>query len=93
MTFRILWAINLVLAAIIGWFFVAGLVDGSVFSFNSDIWFVILFAVGAVLLSAYMLRVTGYARLAYLPLLALAVPGALYGVFWIAVIFSGTTWN
>lgn len=93
MIFDILWIFDLVLAAIVGYFFIAGIANRSISDFNAGIWFVILASVGGILLGAHLLHGAGYTALACVTLSILAAPGALYGVFLLAVIFSGTKWN
>lgn len=93
MIFNVLWVFDLVLAAIIGYFFIAGLANRSISDFNAGIWFVILISVSGILVSAHLLHSAGYTAWACVPLLILATPGALYGVFLLAVILSGTKWN
>jgi hypothetical protein len=93
MTFRILWGVDAAVALVIAYFFVAGLADGSVSSFNMGLWLTILFGAGAILLGGPLLRAAGHPRLASLVLAVLAVPGLLYGFFLAVVILTGTPWN
>jgi hypothetical protein len=93
MTFRVLLAVDAAIALVIAYFFLAGLADGSVSSFNIGLWLVILFGTGAILIGGYLLRAAGHAWLANIVLAVLAVPGLLYGFFLAVVILTGTPWN
>jgi len=93
MWFRVLLGLDIVAAAIIVYFFLVGLVDGSVSSFNMGLWLAILLGVGAVVGGGIALRRNGHARLANLVLLVLAIPTFLYGLFILVVVFSGARWN
>jgi hypothetical protein len=93
MLFRVLFALDLLIAGIVVFFFVWGLTDGSVSSFNMGLWMTILAGLAAVLGVGYALRSAGRTALANLVLLVLTVPGALYGLFILLVVFSGVRWN
>jgi hypothetical protein len=92
-TFWALWAIDALIGVIALFFFVAGLADGSVSSFNMGIWMAILAALAVVVGGSLGLRALGRPGLGSMLLLVLAVPGVLYAVFLLAVIMSGTSWN
>jgi hypothetical protein len=93
MLFKALFAIDLLIAAIVIFFFFWGLSDGTVSSFNITLWLTILFSLAAIVGGGYALRSAGRTVLANLVLLVLAIPGALYGFFLLLVIFSGARWN
>lgn len=93
MFFRVLFVLDLLIAGIVVFFFFWGLTDGSVSSFNMGLWMTVLVVLAAVLGVGYALRSAGRTALANLVLLALAVPGALYGLFILLVVFSGARWN
>jgi hypothetical protein len=93
MLYRVLVAIDLIVAAVLGYYLLQGLAEGWISSFNAEIWAVIVFAVAAVLLGGHLFRRAGYAGLANAVLALLAVPGVTYGFFLCVVIFSGTSWN
>lgn len=92
-TFSFLWACDALVAAIVLWFFAAGIADGSVSSFNAGIWAAVLAAVGTVVGGSLWLRQAGYVRLGVALLLVLAVPAGIYALFIVAVVVSGTPWN
>ncbi|MCC6946127.1 MAG: hypothetical protein IT539_00025 [Bradyrhizobiaceae bacterium] len=93
MTFKILFGIDLLIAAIVLYFFLIGLADGSVSSFNMGLWAALLAALAAILGGGYALGAAGRTTLASLVLLVLAAPGALYALFILLVILSGERWN
>ncbi len=74
-------------------FFVIGIADGSVSSFNIVLWLGILAATAAVLLLGRYLRSRGRPGLASAVLAILAVPGLLYGFFLLLVIITQPRWN
>jgi hypothetical protein len=87
MLFKVLWALDAVIALVFVYFFFVGLEDGSVSSFNAGLWTAILFGLGAVLCGSYWLRVAGRTGAAMAVVLALALPGILSGLLLLAVIF------
>lgn len=93
MFFRILWGIDVVIAAIIVFFFLYGLVDGSVSSFNAGLWFVVLVTVAALLWGGHALRRAGREVPAMMVLAVLAVPGLLYGLFILSILILQPRWN
>ena len=86
MTYWIFWGIDALIAAIAVLFFVIGLMDGSVSSFNMGLWIVILAGLAAVLGGAHALRRARKGVLARILLGVLAVPGILAGLFVLAVL-------
>lgn len=91
--FWILWSVNAALAAIVVFFFLAGVGDGSVSSFNIGLWLGIL-AVGFVILAGSLfLRGKGQAVLALLMVIPAAAAGLLYALFIILIIATGERWN
>ena len=92
MTYRILLAIDILTALVIVYFFLAGLADGSVSSFNMHIWLGILAALGAVFGIATALRRASHPIFANLVLAILAVPALLYVLFIAMFVLSGARW-
>ena len=92
MFFRLLLAIDAIAALVILYFFMIGLADGSVSSFNMELWFGILAAVAAILGGGLLLKAKGQRIAANLVLLVLATPAALYGLFFLSIIFQ-PRWN
>lgn len=93
MKFWIPWAIDVVIAAVVVYFFLIGLADGSVSSFNIGLWLLILGGLGCVVGGSLWLKSAGHPRVAIVLLLILAIPGALYGVFLIICLIAPPRWN
>ena len=93
MLFWVLWGIDAIVAAIFIYFFVIGLIDDSVSSFNLGLWLVILAALAALLLGSYRLRASGKVLVASVLLGILAVPGVLAAILSLMVIISPPNWN
>ena len=91
--FWTLWAVDALVALIFVVFFLIGLVDGSVSSFNMVLWLSILFILGSTLLGSYHLRMAGFRIWALLVVLVVAIPGLLAGIFFLAVLMTQTSWN
>jgi len=93
MFFGILLAIDAVAALVIVYFFLIGLADGSVSSFNMQLWLGILTAIAAILGGGLLLKSKGQRIAANLVLLILAAPAALYGFFILSIIVFQPRWN
>jgi hypothetical protein len=91
--FWVTWAIDALISAIAFFFFLVGLVDGSVSSFNIGIWIALLAALVVVLAGSLWLKAVGRPGLGTMLLLVLAVPCVLYALFLLVVIISGSQWN
>jgi hypothetical protein len=85
--FWILWGFD-ALIALIFLFFFTGLGDGSVSSFNMGLWLLILAGLTAILLGSLGLIKYNYVGIAKLLLSILAVPGFLYGLMILAMLFN-----
>lgn len=86
-------AVSGVVAVVVVLFFLWGLADGSVSSFNFEIWLVALVLVAIVPIAGIRLANRGHYLAATLVLGILAFPGILYGLFILLVIGSGARWN
>lgn len=93
MTFRVLLGIDAIAAAIIGYFFLVGLADGSVSSFNIELWIGLLLGVAAIFAIGIALRRAARPALANLVLSTLAIPTVFYGLFILTVILAAPRWN
>jgi hypothetical protein len=93
LTFRLFLAIDLAVAAVVVYFFVAGLADGSVSSFNAMLWAALLAGVAAVPAGGVLLNANGHRRAANGLLALLAVPGVLAGLLILALIVFQPRWN
>lgn len=93
MKFWILWAIDALISAIALYYFFVGLADGSVSSFNIGIWIALLAALTVIMAGSVWLRALGHPVLGAVLLLFLAIPGVMFALFMLLVIFSGSRWN
>lgn len=87
------WGAALIVAAVAVYFFIAGLIDGSVSSFNIVLWMGILAVVAAVIGGSLWLRLAGHPVLGMLLSLVLAAPGLLAALFMIIVVITKPRWN
>lgn len=93
MTWRVLLGIDALVAAVLAWFFLVGLADGSVSSFNLGLWIGLLSAVAGVIAGGVALRRSGRPRLASALLGVVAAPGLLYGLFLLLILVTQSRWN
>ena len=91
--FWTLYGIDAVVALIVLFFFVAGLGDGSVSSFNILLWLALLVGLAAILGGGWLLKTKGRHQLACGILSILPVPGLLFGLFILAVLILQPRWN
>jgi len=91
--FWILWGIDALICAIVVVFFLLGLADGSVSSFNTGIWIAILAALVVIIAGSLWLKVVGHPVFGTAFLLALGIPGILYGLFIFMAIITKSRWN
>ena len=91
--FRILFGIDSLAAAVVVFFFIWGLADGTVSAFNIVIWLVLLGGVAAVLGGGWQLRAAGQGRIANGVLLILAIPATLLALFLLSLIILQPRWN
>jgi hypothetical protein len=92
MAFWIFWGIDAVAAAILVVFFMIGIVDGSVSSFNIDLWLLMLAVAALVLGAGDALRRSGKLGLATTLLAVFAFPTILMGVFLLVVLILQPNW-
>ena len=91
--FWFLWSIDAIMAAIVLYFFVVGLLDGTVTTRNGLLWFVLLLVLGAVLGgSIYLIRQPKLVA-AYLVLSVLALPALIILGYTLYMIFGNVRWN
>ena len=91
--FRIAWAIDVMVALVLVFFFVIGIADGSVSSFNIVLWIGTLAGVAALVVGANALARRGNTVLATIVAAVPAVPALLYGLFVLVAVTSGARWN
>ena len=91
--FWTLCAVDAVIAAAVLFFFVAGVIDGSVSSYNMHLWLGILALLGVVIGGSLLLNSKGYWGAAKSLLIVLALPGALFVLFLFVQILLHPRWN
>jgi hypothetical protein len=91
--FWLLWGFDAVIAFVVLYFFIVGLADGSVSSFNMGLWLIILLIPACVLLGSLWLRSASHSGSAKGVLLILAVPGLLFLLYFLVLLFSAPRWN
>ena len=90
---RTLLGIDLLVALVVVYFFVAGFADGSVSSFNMSLWLGLLAAVAAAIGGGWVLKTNGQRGFAITLLSILAVPGVLYALFVLLMVIARPRWN
>jgi hypothetical protein len=90
---RILFVFDILVAIVVVGFFVVGLGDGSVSSFNGGLWFGILAALAVIIGGSWALQANGQRVAAIVVLLILAVPALLYVLFFAMLIIMQPRWN
>jgi hypothetical protein len=90
--FRILLVIDLIAGAVLLYFFLAAVADGSVF-YDPGVWLGMLTVVGGTIAGALLLRRNGYKLLSTLLLMPVAWPAFGYGLFLLIVIIAQPRWN
>ena len=93
MAFWILWGIDALVALVFVVFFLIGLGDGTVSSFNIALWAGILIALAGLLGGSLALRAKGHRGAAIALLSLLAVPAVLCGVLFLAALILQPRWN
>jgi hypothetical protein len=93
MKFWILWGFDALVALVVLYFFIVGLVDGSVSSFNGGLWAMVLLALAAFLGGGLLLRSAGHPVIAAVLLAIMAVPSLLTGLFFLLMILLKPRWN
>jgi hypothetical protein len=92
--FWVAWAIVALTALVFLYFFIIGLADQSVSSFNIKLWLVTLIIFPVILAGSYWLKNHQYLKLAIGILLVPALPAILYLLFILIVLVSGPVrWN
>ena len=91
--FWIFWGIDALICTIAVVFFLLGLTNGTVSSFNIGVWIAILAALAVIIGGSLWLKEVGYPVFGTVLLLVLAIPGILYGVFILLVVVTKPSWN
>jgi hypothetical protein len=93
MRFWIPWGIAAVVTGVAVFFFLVGLGDGTVSSFNAGIWALLLLGTVGVTAGSLILKSYGRPGLGALLSLVLAVPGALAVLFMLLILITHPRWN
>ena len=93
MTFWIPWSISAVVASVLVFFFLWGLADDSVSSFNIGLWLLMLGAAAVVLGGSLALKAADRVKLAKALVMVFAIPGVLLGLFFAVIVLVPGRWN
>jgi uncharacterized membrane protein YhaH (DUF805 family) len=93
MKFWVPWGIAATVTGIAVYFFLAGLADGSVSSFNIALWMLTLLCTLGVTAGSMILKKRGRPGLGALLALTLAIPGLAAGLFILLVLITQPRWN
>jgi uncharacterized membrane protein YhaH (DUF805 family) len=93
MAYKLLFGFDVLVALVFVYFFLIGLGDGSVSSYNMALWLGILAALAAVLVAGNRLHAAGRPGPALAVLAVVAVPGLLYVLFFGLVLVTQPRWN
>ena len=88
-----LWGVDVVAALIALAFFVIGIDDGTVSSFNMMLWIVLLAGLAVIVFGSNALQARGQRGLAFILAAVLAVPVLLACLFFALLLVSGVRWN
>jgi hypothetical protein len=91
--FWVLWSFDALVAAVVVFFFLWGLADGTVSSFNIMLWLGMLAFVGVVVAGSLALQNAGRTTAAFSLLFVLAIPGFGFALFLAAVLILQPRWN
>jgi len=92
-TFWIPWAVNAVVASVLLFFFLWGLADDSVSSFNIGLWLLMLGVAAVVLGGSLALKAADRVKLAKALVMVFAIPGVLLGLFFAVIVLVPGRWN
>ena len=93
MIYRLLLALDVLVAAVLGGFFFWGLSDGSIGPDNILLWLVLLAMTAGLFFGALRLRAKGQYAAAIALLVILALPAFLFALFAIVVLVAQPRWN
>ena len=93
MTFWIPWAVNAVVASVLLFFFLWGLADDSVSSFNIGLWLLMLGVAAVVLGGSLALKAADSVKLAKALVMVFAIPGVVLGLFFAVIVLVPGRWN
>jgi len=88
-----LWGVDVVAALVALAFFVIGIDDGTVSSFNMMLWIALLAGLAVIVFGSNALQARGQRGLAFILAAVLAVPVLLACLFFALLLVSGVRWN
>ena len=91
--YKILLFSSIAAAMVILYFFLVGLIDGSITARNGMIWSILLLAVAASLVGGTVLKRHGFITWSKLCLAVLAIPGWLYAFYLVLIVVTKPRWN
>jgi hypothetical protein len=90
---RTLIGVDALAALVVVYFFLVGLADGSVSSFNGGLWFGLLAVIAVVIGGGWALYAHGRRGAAAAVLMILALPAAAYALFIALILVTQPNWN
>ena len=93
MKFWVPWGVAAAVTGIALCFFVIGLADGTVSSFNAVLWMLVLAGTLGVTVGSLILKKAGRPGLGALLALVLALPGLLAGAILVLILIMQPRWN
>lgn len=91
--FWMFFGVDVVIAAILLFFFVWGIADGTVSAFNIKSWMVALLGVALIVGGGFWLKSVEQLVLANIVLMVLALPGLGYAFIMVVAIVTQSSWN
>jgi hypothetical protein len=91
--FWIVFAIDAIAALTVFYFFLEGLGDGSVSSFNMALWVALLGGVIAIVGGGAVLNVNGRRRTSIAVLSILGIPAVAFGLFILLIVITRPNWH
>ena len=91
--FWALWIIDALVAAVFVYFFLIGIGDHTVSSFNIGLWLGILAILGAILGGTLFLRAKNFTKVALAVLCLIAIPALGLGLIMVSTLIFNPRWN
>src|SRR5262249_47503730 len=91
--FTIFWTLDALISVLVLYLFFVGISDGSISSLNIEIWSILLAGMACVLGGGVWLKTQNHLGLGVLLAGLIAVPGLLYAVFFVVLLFANPRWN
>lgn len=91
--YTILFVFDILVSFVVFYYFLIGLIDKSISTFNIGTWLILLLGIAGIILAGWYFHKTDHHRMANLILSVLAFPGMIYLIFLLSVIFGNQRWN